>query len=254
MNRLCDLNGKTAVITGGLGGLGTASALTLARCGADILLLDIVPTDAPDVVSHIEAMGRKAVYRRCDVTDPDQVSAVADYVRSVFGRVDVLFNNAASAELVPAEDMEDWQWEKTVSVSLTGTFLCCRALGTVMVEQRAGSIINMASIAGIVGLPRGTAHHSAAKGGVISFTRSLAVEWAEYGIRVNVLAPGQINTRPLQDLMANPEVEQQILRAIPMKRVGEPEEIAAAVAFLASDDCRFMNGHTLVIDGGATIV
>jgi 3-oxoacyl-[acyl-carrier protein] reductase len=225
----------------------------MARHGADIMAVDIIDEDRPELISRIESLGRRAVYVRCDVSDAGMVAAMGRKVKEVFGHADILVNNAASSVLVHLENMTDEQWDTCVSVSLRGSFLCSREIGKLMREQRSGCIIGIASIAALIGLPRGTAHHAAAKAGIIGFTKTLAVEWAKYGIRVNAIAPGQVHTPGLVKLMSNPEYSKQILEAIPLGRVGTPEEIAAAALFLASGACAFINGHTLVIDGGATI-
>ena len=253
MRDIWSLEDRVAVITGGLSGIALATAETLTEWGAHIVLADIHSSAEEAVLKRVSRPGRRVEYFNCDVSDTESVKSLASSVKDSFGRLDILFNNAASCVLAPVESMTDEQWDTTISVSARGTFLCCRELGKLMIEQRSGSIVNMASVAALIGLPRGTAHHAAAKGGIISFTKTLAVEWAKYGIRVNALAPGQISTPPLEEIMANPEYARQILDAIPMGRVGEPREVAAAVLYLCSDAGAFVNGHTLVIDGGATI-
>ncbi|MBI2842931.1 MAG: SDR family oxidoreductase [Armatimonadetes bacterium] len=253
MNDILGLNGKVAVITGGLSPIGASTGLMMAQHGADILALDIIDEKCPELISRIESIGQRALYMQCDVTDTRMVAEMCGKAKETFGRVDILLNNAASAELVHVEKMTDEQWDRCVAVSLRGSFLCSREIGKIMMEQRSGCIISIASIAALIGLPRGTAHHAAAKAGIIGFTKTLAVEWAKYGIRVNVIAPGQVNTPALAKIMSNPDYSRQILESIPMGRVGTPEEIAAAALFLASDASGFINGHTLVVDGGATI-
>lgn len=248
------LGGKVIVITGALGGFGRIFVPMLAKAGADIALADIVENKkAKDLVKDVSLLGKKAVYYKCNVSDEKQVTKFALKVLKDFGRVDILVNNAGAAELVHILDMKTKQFDNTVDTSLKGTFLCSREFGKIMHKLGSGRIINIASTAALIGLPRGTAHHSAAKAGVLGFTRAAAVEWAKKGITVNAIAPGQINTPPLKKIMENKEYAADILRNIPAGRIGEPEEIAAAIIFLSSDSAAFITGQTLVIDGGATV-
>jgi len=255
MKDLFRLDDSTVIVTGGTGGIGCKTVLALADSGADVVIVDVIPeNEAAELVSSVKALGKRSVYFKCDVADTVAVRKMVGKVMEEFGKIDVLFNNAASAKLSMAMDMADEDWDNTVRVSLRGSFICSREVGKIMMKQGQGSIINMASIAGLVGLSRGTAHHSAAKAGVMGLTRALAVEWAKYGIRVNALVPGQIMTPPLQKIMENPENVKNILNNIPLGRVGSTEEIAAAVIFLASKASSFITGHALVVDGGATIM
>jgi len=254
---LVDFNvmGKVIVITGGTGGIGHVTARALAEHGMHIALADVVEKEqAKGLVSEIQSNGVQCRYYKCDVSDRESVHRLAERVIADFGKVDVLFNNAAYCRIIHLQEMTDAHFDETLAVSLKGCFICSQEFGRFMIESgRGGVIISTASIAGLVGLPRGTSHHSAAKAGICGFTRSMALEWAKYGIRCNVIAPGQIETDNLKRLMDNEQYRNEILADIPVKRVGKPEEVAAAVLFLSSDAASFITGHTLVMDGGYTI-
>ncbi|MEW5814035.1 MAG: SDR family oxidoreductase [Spirochaetota bacterium] len=254
MKKLFSLNGKTAVITGAIGGFGEAIVPMLAEAGANVAMASRRnPNQSESLVKKVVKAGRRGVYYQCDVREEDQVKDFAAKVKNDFGTIDILINNAGFAELVPVEKMTLKQFEDTVETSLMGSFLCTREFGRYMLKQKSGRIICIASIAGLIGLPRGTAHHGAAKAGVMGFVRTVAVEWAKYGITVNAIAPGQIDTPPLRKVMGNSQYAKDILSSIPVGRVGRPQEIGAAMIFLASDSAGFITGQTLVVDGGSTI-
>ncbi len=254
IDKLFSLNGKTAVITGALGGFGEVVVPMLAAAGADVAMASrrdracSVP-----LVEKVESLGRKAVFYQCNIRDENQVITFAEKVKEDFEQVDILINNAGYAQLVPLEKMKGDQFKDTVETSLMGSFYCTREFGKHMIRQKSGRVICIASIAGLIGLPRGTAHHGAAKAGVMGFVRTAAVEWAGYGITVNAIAPGQIDTPPLRAVMEDPGFAADIVRGIPLGRVGRPDEIGAAIIYLASDSAAFITGQTLVVDGGATI-
>lgn len=253
-SRLLCLSGKVAVIAGGAGGIGGATARSIAQHGADIILVDANPAEqSAELSSDIKSLGRKCFQVQCDVTQSASLAEAARQLRTRCHRIDILFNNAGYTSPARFQDLTEEEWNLTVEVGLRGVFLCCREFGRMMIEQRSGNIINAASIAGIVGMPHGFAHYSAASGGIASFTRTLAVEWAKYGIRANCIASGQVTTPALGGLIIHQEDRKGIVDGIPVGHTGEPDEIAAAVLFLASDASQFINGHTLVVDGGMTI-
>ena len=250
-----DVRGKTIVITGGAGAIGSTTAVALAEHGMDIALVDVLADDSTiELVSKVKDTGVKCYYYKCDVQNRDSVKKLAETVIKDFGKVDVLFNNAAYCRIIHLEQMTDAHFDETVGVSLKGCFICSQEFGKHMIKRgKGGVILTTASISAIVGMPRGTSHHSAAKAGICGFNRSMALEWAKYGIRCNVIAPGQIDTGPLRKLMENKQYAKDIMDYIPLKRVGKKIEVAAAVLYLSSDISSFITGHTLVIDGGYTI-
>lgn len=253
MKNYFSLSGKKAIITGGVGHLGKALGHLFMEYGADVVLSDIV--DADIVLTVLDAMksdNRKPYYYKCNVANRKEADSLIDFGIKNMGGIDILINCARYAELAPAEMLTDKQWDTTIKIDLYGSFFCCRAAFPHM-KEKGGSIVNIASVAAIIGLPRGTTHYSAAKSGMLGTTRSLAVEWAKYKIRVNAVAPGQFDTGPLRELMANKDYAADILSRIPLGRVGTCEEVALAVLYLASDASSFVTGHTLIIDGGTTI-
>ena len=257
MKDLFDISGRVAVVTGANSGIGAATVELFASKGANVAMIGRREPEDGDITALLDRLEKYNVtcrYYRCGVANQSDVIETAEKIGRDFGRVDILFNNAAAATLAHIEDMTEEQWDITVDVSMKGTFLCCREFGKMMIQQKKGAIVNMASIAGVLGLPRGTAHHSAAKAGVMGFARTAAVEWAKHGIRVNTIVPGQIGTAALQRVFAlNESFKQEIMNDIPMGRVGMPEEIAHSVLFLASDAAGFITGQTLIADGGAVV-
>jgi gluconate 5-dehydrogenase len=249
-----DLSGKTAFVTGAGSGLGQAIAEGYAQWGAAVAVVDINLAAACQVTEGIGAAGGRAVAVQCDVTQEASVQAAVAQTLREFGQIDVLVANAGIGDRNPAEEMTIEQWDRVLAVNLRGVWLCDQAVGKQMIARgQGGSIINMASIAGQVGLTTGNANYSASKGGVIALTRCLAIEWARFRIRVNAIAPVQFKTPLVLNLIKQkPETLDYFLQNIPLGRLGEVEEIVGPAVFLASDASSMVTGHVLNVDGGWT--
>lgn len=249
-----DLTGRTALVTGGGRGLGEAAAHGLAAHGARVAVLDLEPATAAAAADAITASGAVAIGVACDVTDREAVEETVAHVEAELGVVDVLVANAGIGVRAPAEEMSPAAWRRVLEVNLDGVWHANQAVGArLLAAGRPGSIINMASVAGLVGVTTGNANYSASKGGVIALTRCLAVEWATRGVRVNAIAPTHFRTPLVDDLVAtDPSALDYFLGNIPLGRLGEPEEIAGPVVFLASGASSMVTGHVLTVDGGHT--
>lgn len=241
------LAGKVTAITGAALGIGRATARAFAAEGAQVALCDIQADAVEQVARDIRAAGGTALAMVADVGDASQVQAFVDRVVAERGRLDVMFANAGIAHSAPFLDHPEAQWHRVLRVNLTGVFLCCQAAARQMVKQGGGRIITVASINGFRGVEN-LAGYNAAKAGVIELTRTMAVELAEHGITANAIAPAQIDTRLTRGLPE--EARQRRVERIPLGRFGEPEEVAKAAVFLASDDASYVTGHTLAVDGG----
>jgi len=247
-----DLTGKVALVTGSSRGIGRGFALGLARQGADLIVTSRNQQDCEAVAGEIRALGSRVLARSCDVTDRQSVQDLATAVLGEFGRIDILVNNAGNAATKPAEDLTEEDWDRVIDVDLKGVFFCCTVFGRHMIAQRAGKIINIASVLGLVG-EKQLLPYCAAKGGVVQMTRALALEWAKYNIQVNALCPGYVKTAMNEAAIVGSEkVHNHIIGKTPMRRLGEVEELIGPLIFLASDASRYMTGQTLVIDGGWT--
>jgi 2-deoxy-D-gluconate 3-dehydrogenase len=244
-----DLDGKVAVVTGGGRGLGQAAACALAEAGADVALLARSGEELATTARTIEEMGRRVLTLPTDVTQENAVEEAAEAVVETFGRVDILVNNAGIAHVAPLLELTLADLRRVLDVNVVGAILCARAFGAHMVAQRKGTVINVASIAGLGGEPDVTAY-CASKGALIAFTKALAVEWARHGVTVNAVAPGyfrtDLNKKALDDVQVGPK----IVKHIPLRRVGQPEELGPLVVYLASDAAAFMTGSVVVLDGG----
>jgi 3-oxoacyl-[acyl-carrier protein] reductase len=265
-----DLSGRVALVTGGSRGLGRADALTLARAGADVAIADIqVESSEDDVdrwgvlataarqqglvyteqtVAEIEAMGRRSLALKCDVTDRAQVDDAVARVVSELGSLDVLVNNAGTLDHVARlPDQSPELWDRDLRVNLTGAFNCAQAAWPHMVERGWGRIVNMASVAGTLG-GFGQASYSTTKAGLLGLTRTLALEGARHGITCNAIVPGVIGTEAFG--FGNPEMNERMVRRTAMRRAGEPQDIANAIAFLCSDLAGYITGVGLNVSGG----
>jgi len=241
------LENKIAIITGGARGIGEEMALTFARQGADLALIDVNEQGLKDVSQKIRDLGRDAIIGKVDITRKEEVDAFIQDVITKYGRIDILVNNAAYIQYAPFLEYEVEQWDRVVGVSLRGAFLCSQAAAKEMVKNRSGRIINIASVAGLIGVPMGSAYCTV-KGGIISFTRLLAVELAPHGIRANSISPGAVETENLRAVVGDDGVELR-RSMVPIGRMGVVEDIAKAALFLASDDADFVSGHNLIVDG-----
>ena len=244
------LAGKVALITGAGRGIGHGIALGYAREGADLVLVSRTEAEITAVAKEVEALGREALPAVADVRDAAAVRSVVEQALLTFGRIDVLVNAAGIPMVAPSAELPLEDWQRTIDINLTGTFLCCQAVGRTMIAQGHGAIINIGSLQSFQGFPQRVAY-AASKGGIMQLTKALAVEWAPLGVRVNAIAPGWIRT-PLQDrLVAEGKLDRTpIIERTPARRVGEVTDIVGPAIFLASDESAFVIGETLVVDGG----
>ncbi|XVQ85759.1 glucose 1-dehydrogenase [Microbispora siamensis] len=245
--------GKFAVVTGAARGIGAAIARRLAAEGAAVACVDLTPDRCASIVDEITVTGGRAVAFGCDVSDSAQVEALVPGVMAEFGRIDVLVNNAGLTRDNLLFRMSEEDWDKVVDVNLKSVFLMSRAVQKHMVEQRSGAIVNMSSRSALGN--RGQANYSAAKAGIQGLTATMAIELGPYGVRVNAVAPGYVAT-PMTEAtavrlgMTPEEYQVTMAHAVPLRRVGQPTEIASVVAFFASDDASYVTGQTLYVNGG----
>lgn len=245
---LFDLSGRVCVVTGGSTGIGRTIAEALASAGGVVTVADIDFLAAQRVV---EALGGKAVAVKADVASPQDVEAMVARVDGECGRIDVLVNNAGVNIVKPSFDLSMDEWDAVLRVNLTGVFLCSKAVGKVMKRAGGGRIINIASVYGQVGVAlHPAAAYAASKGAVVNLTRALAVEWAQYGIRVNAIAPGYVRTALTASRLDDEEYRRRALERIPMGRILVPADLVGAVVFLASGASEAVTGHILSVDGG----
>jgi 3-oxoacyl-[acyl-carrier protein] reductase len=242
-----DLNGQVAVVTGASQGLGKAVAVALGMNGATVVCLARNAEKLAGTVREIEAAGGKAEAVACDVTDRQAAAAAIEGAAKSHGRLDILVNNAGITRDKLMRGMSDEEWDDVIATNLTSCFVCCRAAAGIMRRAKYGRIINMASISGLMGNP-GQANYSASKAGMIGLTRTLSKELISRGVTVNAVAPGFIASEMTAEL--GEVVLEEAKKRIPAKRLGEPEDVAAAVLFLASKDAGYISGQTLVVDGG----
>jgi len=253
VRQLFELKDRVAIVTGGSIGLGRQIAQGLAEMGADVVLCARKVSRCEDAAKELARFGVRTLALECDVTQPESVDrATAEVVRQ-FGHIDILVNNAGISWGAPFEQMTLADWERVLSTNLTGTFLMTQSVGRVMISQRSGSVVNLASVAGIAGAPaeivQATAYH-ASKGAVIAFTKDLACKWAVHNIRVNALAPGWFPTHMSEWVIEHKK--DALLDAIPMRRFGSGDDLKGAAVFLASEASSYVTGQVLVVDGGQT--
>ena len=240
------LEGKVALVTGGGRGLGEAICRTLAREGAHIAVGDINLADATRVSDAINQMGGKAVAIKADVSSEKEVKAMVAKTIEAFGTIDMLINNAGICYQGSVAEMSEETWDKVLDVNLKGPFLCSREVMPTFKQKRSGKIVNLGSLAGQVGGLVVGANYSVSKAGVICFTKSLAKELAPFGVNVNCIAPGVIDTE-----MTQPFPREEMVKSIPLGKLGEPQDIADAVLFLVSQESKYITGQTISVNGGS---
>ena len=250
IRELFNLSGRVAIVTGGSVGLGRQMAEGLAEMGANLVLCARKKERCLQAAAELQRLGVQVLALGCDVKDPASIQAVADATVKQFGRIDILINNAGTSWGAPVEAMTLEQWNKVIETNLTGTFLFSQAVGKVLIAQRRGKIINIASVAGLRGSsPKFSAiGYSASKGGVIIFTKDLACKWGMHNIQVNAIAPGWFPTDMSEKVIERNK--ESLLAGIPLGRFGGPHDLKGAAIFLSSDASDFVTGHTLVVDGG----
>jgi NAD(P)-dependent dehydrogenase (short-subunit alcohol dehydrogenase family) len=248
------LDGKTALVTGGAQGIGRAFAHALADAGASVAIVDLDLPLAEEVCGELTAKGVEAIAVRADVTQPDDVNAMIDTIMKKWGKLTIGVNNAGIGQWVNSEEMTIADWNRMLGINLNGVFLCAQAEGKVMIPARYGKIINTASMSGhIVNLPQNQAAYNTSKAGVLHFTRSLATEWAQFGVRVNSISPGYTRTKLVDDLLATPIGKQMMpvwMERTPMKVMAEVTDLQGALIYLASEASDFATGTDIIIDGG----
>ncbi|MBX3080267.1 MAG: glucose 1-dehydrogenase [Anaerolineae bacterium] len=250
---LFDLSNRVAVVTGGGRGIGREIARVLAGAGATIAIAELDPDTAEDAAAEMRTMGRDALAVPTDARSSASVNAMVEQVLKQFGKIDILVSNAGIARNTPAESTSDEDWLSVIDLNLNGVFWSCRAVGKHMIERKSGAIVNIASMSGsIVNKPQPQAAYNASKAGVIHLTKSLAAEWAPYGVRVNSVSPGYIGTDMTKRGLATGDWGRVWMEMTPMNRLGTPSEIAHAVWYLASDAASYATGTDLIVDGGYT--
>jgi NAD(P)-dependent dehydrogenase (short-subunit alcohol dehydrogenase family) len=243
------LDGQTAVVVGGAGGLGAAIARGLAEAGAAVAVADANARQAKAVADEIAQAAGRAIALEVDVAVRDSVERMAADVEARLGPIEVLVNSAGITHRSAAAEFPEAEWHRIIAVNLTGVFAACQVVGRRMIARRRGRIVNLASIAGQIGLQR-TVAYAASKGGVVMLTRALAVEWAPHNVRVNAIAPSWFGTNLGDVIHREPDYAERSMRRVPFGRMGKPEELVGAALYLASEASSMVTGHILAVDGG----
>lgn len=248
---LFKLEGKTAIVTGGGRGLGAQIAQGFAEAGANVVVCSRKLETCEEMSEEIKRLGVDSLALKCDVTNPEDVNRVVEKTVEKFGTIDILVNNSGATWAAPVEEMPLEAWNKVMNVNVTGTFLMSQEVGKVMIKQKRGKIINIASVAGLMGTPpiMQTIGYSTSKGAVITFTKELAVKWGKYNINVNAIAPGFFPTKMTKVLIERGKDE--ILAGTPLNRLGQDADLKGAALFLASSASDYITGDILTVDGGA---
>jgi 3-oxoacyl-[acyl-carrier protein] reductase len=241
------LKDRVAIVTGGARGIGKEIALTFAREGADVCICDVNEETLKETARELESAGRQAIALKIDVTAFPQVEEMVQKVLDKFKKIDILINNAGITRDNLLLRMKEEEWDAVINVNLKGTFNCTKAASKVMIKQKSGKIVNVASIIGLMG-NAGQANYAASKGGIISFTKSAAKELASRNINVNAIAPGFIKTDMTAKIPQN--LQEEMLKAIPLKRFGEASDVANLALFLVSETSNYITGHVIQVDGG----
>src|SRR4030042_2502705 len=251
MTNLFDLSGKVALVTGGSGAIGSSIALALADHGADIAVSSRALDKLQPVAAKISSMGRKALAVSADVTDEKSIINMVEQVVDKFSRIDILVNAAGMAIRPAAEDIAVKDWFRILEFNALGTFICCQAVGKIMIKQKSGKIVNISSIRGRMGTSMGGVAYGPGKGAVDALTRTLACEWAKYNIYVNAVAPSLILTELTRPLLTPERIKLTAVK-IPLGRIGELEDVVGPVILLVSKASNYMTGQIIYIDGGST--
>jgi gluconate 5-dehydrogenase len=248
------LAGKVAIVTGSGRGIGRAIALALAEAGADVVLTSRTREEIENVASEVRKLNRRALPIVADVSQAQSATNLVEQTVKALGTLDILVNNAGiSPYFKRVEDLTEAEWDQVIGVNLKGAFLCSREAGKQMIAQRGGVILNVASVAGLIGVSH-LCSYSVSKAGLLQLTRALALEWAKHGIRVNTIVPGWVMTQMSQPVLTHEKIGPALLAQVPMGRAAQPEEIAGLAVYLASDAARFVTGQAFIIDGGQMLL
>ncbi len=249
---LFELRGQVALVTGASKGLGRSMSMALAEAGADVVMVARGPVKLAEAEKEVADMGVRTLAIAADVTVAEDVEKMVGQALAKFGKIDILVNNVGTFVGRPVVESTTDEWYDMINTNLTTTYLCCRAVGKHMIERKRGKVVNMAAAMGAFGA-RNASAYCASKGGVIQLTRALAVEWAKYGITVNSIAPGTMETEITSKMLEDPKVRKAVEGTIPMNRVGYPSDLAGAVIFLSASGSDYITGQTMFVDGGFSV-